>query len=40
VEVFASKIEDCVKDICKSHDGKRLVGVLDPPRSGMHHSVC
>lgn len=40
VDVYASKIEDCVKEICKIHEGKRLVGVVDPPRNGLHPSVC
>ena len=39
VEIYAKKIEDCVKDICAEIQGKRLVGVVDPPRNGLHPTV-
>lgn len=39
VDIYAKKIEDCVQEICANIQGKRLVGVVDPPRGGLHPSV-
>ena len=39
VDIYAKKIEDCAKDIFAEIQGKRLVGVVDPPRNGLHPSV-
>jgi tRNA/tmRNA/rRNA uracil-C5-methylase (TrmA/RlmC/RlmD family) len=39
IAIHAQKIEDCVKQITGEFDGQRLVGVVDPPRAGLHPSV-
>lgn len=39
VRIYARKIEDCVKEICQGLEGEKLVGVVDPPRNGLHPSV-
>lgn len=38
-EVICSKVEDVINNIAEKYNGKRLVGIIDPPRAGLHPSV-
>lgn len=38
-EVICSKVEDVINEIAKNHQGTRLVGIIDPPRAGLHPTV-
>lgn len=38
-EVICSKVEDVINEIAENHQGSRLVGIIDPPRAGLHPKV-
>ncbi len=41
IDVHASKCEDCINEVVKDYsDGSNeIVGIVDPPRAGLHPSV-
>ena len=39
-EVICAKVEDVINDVVKKYAGKhRIIGIVDPPRAGLHRSV-
>lgn len=38
-EYFAGKAEDVLPNIVKDHSGLKIIGIVDPPRSGLHKDV-
>jgi len=39
-EVICGKVEDVIAKVVEENQGSRLVGIVDPPRAGLHHSVA
>ena len=38
-EVICGKVEEVIGEVVEKHSGNRLVGIIDPPRAGLHPSV-